>query len=86
MIAADLGQRALPNREWASKKLTFSVMDNCLVNFKALFKGIRERGDGLTSHQMMNWPISPMTASNTESPTFMSHTGIITLSLSLSLS
>lgn len=86
MIAADLGHRALRNPEWASKKLSFSVMDNCLVNFKTSFEGIREQGDGLRSYLMVNWLTSPVSASDTESPNFMSPSGIITKLLSLSLS
>jgi hypothetical protein len=86
MIAADVGHRALRNPEWASRKLSFSVMDNCLVNFKTSFEGIREQGDGLRSYLMVNWLTSPVSASDTESPNFMSPSGIITKLLSLSLS
>lgn len=79
MIASDLGHRAMQYPEWGSKKLSLSVMDNCLVNFRASFEGIRNQGDGLTAHLMVNWLTSPIPASSTDSPIFTSPSGKILL-------
>mmetsp|Transcript_37563 Transcript_37563/g.48586 ORF Transcript_37563/g.48586 Transcript_37563/m.48586 type:complete len:238 (-) Transcript_37563:995-1708(-) len=64
MILTDLGLRLstkkvlLEDESKASGKVILAVFDNCLVNFKTSYEGIRDNGDGSRAYLFINWLIA----------------------------
>lgn len=75
MIASDLGNRVLRYPQLGSRKVSLSVMDNCLVRFDTSFEGVREDGDGSQVSNMVNWLTSTIPASGTASESLSSLSG-----------
>ena len=63
MILADLGNRVMLPEYYpqsASRTVSLSVFDNCLVNFRTSYEGIRSEGDGSEAYLFINWFTVPI--------------------------
>jgi hypothetical protein len=64
MILTDLGLRLstkkvlLEDESKASGKVILAVFDNCLINFKTSYEGIRDHGDGSRASLFIYWLIA----------------------------
>jgi hypothetical protein len=42
----------------ASGQVILAVFDNCLINFKTSYEGIRDNGDGSRAYLFINWLVA----------------------------